>query len=202
MVVLKRIKKKLIRIYQWTVENVNESGASFVLLIDRMYSKLILIGLSFVINGDENRNDDRHDFESIVDILWRYPSLKQTLIHSCHQQVNKCKNPSTLRLYTRLADDEDVGKLLHVLTNCFRTSSNCRIIQFDSCSFVTCPIGKEKKIERDYSIRCQTVIRNTIYLLVNVDKRIDDDKTKRSYLSTQSFRFDYSIISMPSVSSP
>lgn len=117
-----------------------------------MYLMLILVVFSSVISADENRNDDRYYFDLIVDVLSRYPLLKQTLIRLCARQIDKCKNPSFCRLAISLVDDDqDLQELFQVLINCFLPSTPCRLFEKKSmanlCAKKNCSIGRNESRE-------------------------------------------------------
>jgi hypothetical protein len=113
-----------------------------------MYYSFVLVGLLFLVNGYPNSNDDRYYFESILQALWRYPIIKQTLIRLCNTELDKCKNERILRAYTNIINDNHLQQILDNLIDCFINSQTCnqhhdwqQWSKWSSCS-VTCGIGK------------------------------------------------------------
>jgi hypothetical protein len=86
----------------------------------------ILLQFQYVVSHAERiRNDDRYYFDSILHILRDYPSVQRTLIDRCDQQLDTCKRPSILRMYTHLIDDSHLQEILNKQIDCFLGMTTC-----------------------------------------------------------------------------
>ncbi len=117
-----------------------------------MYYSFVLVGLLFIVNGYTDSIEDRYYFDLILRVLRRYPILKQTLIHLCSKELDKCKSNRILRTYTNLITDDDLQQILDNLIDCFIDSQLCvendhwqQWSEWSSCS-VTCGMGKRNLI--------------------------------------------------------
>ncbi|CAF5083797.1 unnamed protein product, partial [Rotaria sp. Silwood1] len=111
-----------------------------------MYYSFVIIGLLFTIYRYVYSNEDRYYFDLILKALWRYPIIKQILIHLCSKELDKCKNDQILRAYTNMINDNNLQQILDNLIECFINSETCIQIndwqqwsEWSSCS-VTCGI--------------------------------------------------------------
>lgn len=128
-----------------------------------MYSNsYVLVGLVFLVNRYADSSDDRDYFQLILRELWSYPILKQTLIHLCRTEFDKCKRNQIFRTYLYNIHDRHLKTNLDYFIECFMEVRICRDdehwqswSQWTTCS-VTCGKGRNNlmNIDRDSSECC------------------------------------------------
>lgn len=99
---------------------------------------------------------DRHGFDRILESLWQYPLIKQTLIDLCFEDLNRCRNEKIFSSYIDLIDNEKLKRILQHRIHCFiHRTINCR--------------RRGKLICR----LCQSVVKHECYLSISIEAIVE-----------------------------